>query len=100
VPVGTSRGVDESSDGGVGHGVGGASDHLDDVDAAARGPAGRVDFVAVPSHHRSGIFAEDGVHPNEDGYLLWADHIAACLVQLLRLDDKKVPTAHELSLRP
>jgi len=58
------------------------------VGAAAAPPpgavAGAVEYVTVPWAWRPGILAPDGVHPNEDGYELWADHIAEGLVAALR----------------
>jgi hypothetical protein len=58
----------------IGSGSGG-----DAPTATAGAPAllsGPVDFVPVPWAWRPGILAPDGVHPNEGGYELWADHIA------------------------
>ena len=33
------------------------------------------------------MLARDGVHPNDHGYLVWADHIAKTLGPLLRKQD-------------
>ena len=45
---------------------------------------GLVHFVEVPPDDRGGgILARDGVHPNESGYELWADHIAESLRVIL-----------------
>lgn len=48
-----------------------------------------VDFVTCPPDLGGPWnLASDGVHPNEDGYALWAEHIASALASKLKLYDK------------
>lgn len=58
--------------------------------AAALGSAGRVVFVDVPTIARGDapqLLSRDGVHPNDEGYARWGEHIAAAVaLRLLAAD--------------
>jgi len=59
------------------------------VESASPPPFQRaVDFVTCPPDLGGPWnLASDGVHPNEDGYALWAEHIASTLASKLRRYD-------------
>ena len=47
----------------------------------------QLDFVpanTIKCTSASAVLASDGVHPNDHGYRVWADHIAETLGQILR----------------
>lgn len=51
-----------------------------------------VEFVTKPPKYTAEDWASDGVHPSENGYTKWADHIAVKMVQglLPKVDGKEL----------
>ncbi len=75
---------------------------LSHAQRAARPGGGRIDFVVVPAAVDAGrsIVCVDGVHPNEHGYGIWADHIAENLSLLLRETGARPPAAAPVAVSP